>query len=42
LRRNLFVSGSLEIFQQPEQMLRYGLACDLVEQCPDVPADMSL
>ena len=42
LRGNLFVSASLEILQESQQVLRYGLARDLIEDRPDMAADVSL
>src|SRR4029453_1643193 len=42
LRGNLFVSASLEIFQESQQVLRYGLPRDLIEDRPDMAADVSL
>jgi hypothetical protein len=42
LRRNLFVSASLEVFQEAQQVIRYWFARDLIEHRTDVTADMSL
>src|SRR5215470_12363308 len=42
LRGNLFVSASLEILQESQQVLRYGLARDFIEDRPDMAADVSL
>src|SRR4029078_6589774 len=39
---NLFTSTSLEVFQESQQMCRYGLARDLIENRPNVAADVSL
>src|SRR5512134_3751309 len=41
-RRNLFVSASLKILKQAQEMVRYGFARDLVEHSTDVTADVSL
>jgi len=42
LRVKLFVSASLKILQQPQQMLRYRLPCDFVEDRAHVAANVSL
>src|SRR5262245_44405203 len=42
LRGNLFISASLEVLQESQQMFRYGLARDLIENRPNVAADVSL
>jgi hypothetical protein len=42
LRGKLFVSASLEILKQSQEMLRYGLARYFVEDGTHVAADMSL
>src|SRR5215510_11773713 len=41
LRLKLFVSASLKILQQPQQMLRYRLPCDFVEDRAHVAANVS-
>src|SRR6185437_1626798 len=38
----LFVSASLEILEKSQQVLRYRLSRDLIENGADVPADVSL
>jgi hypothetical protein len=38
----LFVSASLKILKQSQEMLRYGLTRDLIEHCADMTADVSL
>src|ERR1044071_3533259 len=42
LRGNLFISASLEVFQESQQMFRYGIARDLIENRPNMAADVSL
>ena len=42
LARNLFVSASLEIFQEAQQVIGNRFARDLIEYRTDVAADMSL
>src|SRR4029450_12793515 len=42
LRAKLFVSASLEIFQQPQQMVRNGLSRDFIEDRTHMASDMSL
>src|SRR6187401_2098877 len=42
LRGDLFISASLEVFHKSEQTSRYGLARDLIENRPNVAADVSL